>query len=250
MAWAKMPSAWLLARPENETESLTLARLDWNSHRTQATAALVLLMVLAIRLNLSHRGKGFDETRGHEVALSYDEMREMTGFAKATVVKAIMLLESHGAIVSRKEGRRRLYALPQVSEKGKWCQLPQNYLLTRRGDKNQWGHVFDEGPDAQHTLKRLRGFPFGYRAGLNAMKLYLVLLALRSNRWNTTAISYDSIMAYTGMRRADIPEAFSLLVVHELARAADEIDPRDYDRSKRYRVLGLEPIVRVDAVAA
>ena len=45
------------------------------------------------------------------------------------------------------------------------------------------------------------------------------------------------------MRRADIPEAFSLLAAHELVRASDEDDPRDHDKSKRYRVLGLGPII-------
>ncbi|WP_439672905.1 hypothetical protein AEMCBJ_33550 (plasmid) [Cupriavidus necator] len=246
MAWTKMPSAWLI---RTEGGPCPLAALDWATHRTHATAALVLLLVLAIRLNLSHRGKPFDATRGHEVALSYDEMREMTGFAKATVLKAVMLLEGMGAIVSRKEGRRRVYALPQVAQSGQWCQLPQDYLLTRRGDK-QYGLELEEPPSRNHELKRLRGFPFGYRAGLNAMKLYVLFVALRNQRLDTTAISYDTIMGYTGMRRADIPEAFSLLVAHELARAADERDGRDYDRSKRYRVLGLGAMVRVDVVAA
>ncbi|WP_218829059.1 hypothetical protein [Burkholderia sp. HI2714] len=46
-------------------------------------------------------------------------------------------------------------------------------------------------------------------------------------------------MTQTGMRRKDIPKAFSLLVAQELARATDADDDREQDKSKRYRILGL-----------
>jgi hypothetical protein len=74
------------------------------------------------------------------------------------------------------------------------------------------------------------------------MKLYVLFMAFRNMRFNTTSISYEGIMKYTGMRRADIPDAFSLLVAHELARADDESDSRENDKSKRYRIRGLYPM--------
>jgi hypothetical protein len=68
-------------------------------------------------------------------------------------------------------------------------------------------------------------------------------LDIKLTRFDTTAIGYESIMEHTGMRRADIPDAFSLLVSHELVRASDEIDEREQDKSKRYRVLGLGRLI-------
>lgn len=46
-------------------------------------------------------------------------------------------------------------------------------------------------------------------------------------------------MTQTGIRRRDIPEAFSLLMAQELARATDADDDLEQDKSKRYRILGL-----------
>lgn len=96
-----------------------------------------------------------------------------------------------GAIVSRKEGRQWPYALPRVAQSGQWCQLPQGYLLIRRGDK-QYGIELGEPPSRNHEPKRLCGFPFGYRAGLNAMKPYVLFLSLRNQRLDTTAQGYHA----------------------------------------------------------
>ena len=229
MAWAKMPSRWLA---HTDDRPCPLAALDWGSHRTHATAALMLMLGLSVRLNLSHRQKTFDETatRGHEVAVTYDELQHMVGFARKTVSKALMLLEAMDAVEIRREGRRNIYAMPDVLIAGAYCQVPQSHLMGRSRDQ----------------LLSLRDFPTERRISLNAMKLYLLLLARRDWKRDTAAISYDGIMRYTGMRREDIPAANSMLVAHDLVRTAEDKDERDYDRSKRYRVLGLGPTVIVD----
>jgi hypothetical protein len=100
-----------------------------------------------------------------------------------------------------------------------------------------------DGKEAE--LRRMIRLPVHTRMCLNAMKLYILFLAYRNHRFDTTAIGYEAIMEHTGMRRADIPDAFSLLVSHELVRASDEIDEREQDKSKRYRVLGLGRLIRV-----
>ncbi|WP_109482540.1 hypothetical protein [Paraburkholderia sp. C35] len=217
--WAKFPSAWIRFP---KAKACPLTTLSWSAHRTQGTAALVLLIALSIRLNQSHRKVPLEKQTA-AVAVTYDELQRLTGFARATIAKALMLLEGMDAIRISKAGRASVYELPEVSVNGHYCQLPQGYLLDGKQDE----------------LRRLVRLPTNTRACLNAMKLYVLFLAYRNHRIDTTAIGYESIMTHTGMRRADIPEAFSLLVAHELVRASDESDERDYDKSKRYRVLGL-----------
>jgi len=223
MNWAKLPSGWV-----RFPKPCPLTTLTWREHRTQGTAALVLLIALAIKLNMSHR-KVTASQQTAKVAVTYDELQSMTGFARATIAKALMLLESMGAINIEKVGRTSVYGLPEVGINGRYCQVPQAYLL--------------DGKESE--LRRLIRLPTNTRACLNAMKLYVLFLAYRNHRFDTTAIGYEAIMAHTGMRRADVPEAFSLLVAHELARASDEQDEREQDKSKRYRVLGLTRIVTV-----
>ena len=71
------------------------------------------------------------------------------------------------------------------------------------------------------------------------MNLYVRLLAFRAWKRNITIIGYEKIMAYTGMRRANIPRAASLLVAADLIRVTDDLDALPDARSKRYRIAGL-----------
>jgi len=158
--------------------------------------------------------------------MTYDELQEMTGFARATVSKGLKLLKEMQAIEVRKEGRINIYTLPDVAVDGSYCQLPQQYILD--GSRN--------------VLQKFSGLQLHTRHGLNAIKLYVLFLALRQRRFNTTAVSYDGIMKHTGIRREDIPKAFSMLVALELARTAEDKDERDHDKSRRYKVLGLNAI--------
>ncbi|WP_150685793.1 helix-turn-helix domain-containing protein [Pandoraea iniqua] len=184
-------------------------------------------MAIAIKLNQSHMGSA--AVRTTRVAVTYSEFEDLTGFSRATISGALELLEGMNAITSERVGRRRYYDLPQTAVMGDWCQLPQKHLI---------------GGTASGVLRRLTTLPTSRRACLNAMKLYVLLLAYRNRRINIAAIGYDKIMELTGMRRQDIPEASSLLVAHELIRAQGETDDMQIEyRSKRYRVIGLEAVV-------
>jgi DNA-binding transcriptional ArsR family regulator len=107
-----------------KTKPCPLTALTWRDHRTQGTASLILLIALAIKLNLSHRKAPF-EKQNASVAVTYDELQAMTGFARATISKSLMLLQGMNAIRIRKEGRTSVYELPEVEVNGQYCQLPQ-----------------------------------------------------------------------------------------------------------------------------
>jgi hypothetical protein len=222
MSFAKFPSAWL-----GKADNCPLKDLEWRKYRTQATAALILLMALSIRLNQAQRGRQRGEKRLTKVSVTYDDLRAMTGFARATISKGLMLLQGMGAIAIDNESRASVYELNGVETPGCFCQLPQSYLLWNSNDE----------------LRRLRQLPTKFRVGLNAMKLYVLMLKYRNQAYNTTAIGYEAIMKHTGMRREDIPEAMGMLSALELARASDDSDPREHDKSKRYRIIGLTNLV-------
>ena len=224
-AWAKFPSAWLLPfRGEQEEEKKViypLAQVTWQGHRKTALAALLIGMGLAIRLNMLRREVELVPPTGFDrVAVTYDELEDIGRCARATVSKAVALLEALGAIKVHRVGRASTYQLIGLDKDGKWCQLPQSQL---------------QGPG--HPVHRLH--PTSDRRSLNAVKVYLIMLALRSWKRNTTAISYDGITRYTCVRREDIPNALAMLTAWELIRVSDDLDDRREDGSRRYKVLGL-----------
>lgn len=223
MAFAKFPTAWL-----GKADDCPLKQLDWRRYRTQATAALVLLMALAVRLNQSQRDLQQGQKRSTKIPVTYDDLGAMTGFARATIAKALMLLEGMEAIKIHKDRRANVYELIGVETPGSFCQLPQSHLLWSSNDE----------------LRRLRQLPKQFRVGLNAMKMYVLLLKYRNQAYNTTAIGYESLMQHSGMRREDIPGAMGMLSALELVRASDDSDPREHDKSKRYRIIGLTNMVR------
>lgn len=222
MNWSKFPSAWILKPSAAVPPTFPLADLSWRIHRTQATASLLLLMAISIKLNRSHIRQPIDQQTA-SVAITYDELQDLTGFARSTVSKGLKILKQMDAVEIKKEGRANVYTLPDVEIDGRYCQLPQEYIL-------------DGSPK---VLRRFEGVPLHTREFLNAIKLYVLFLALRNRRFNTTAVSYEGIMKYTGMRREDIPKAFSMLVALELTRATEDKDERENDKSRRYKVLGL-----------
>lgn len=240
MSWAKMPSAWLrpivpdvsevtpsgsLTVSDHPSEIYPLTALGWRKDGSSSMAALMLLIALSIRLNQSFRGipSNHAKPRHTAVAVTFDELQRMTGFARGSVSSGLGLLEDLGAIKRVKIGRANHYELIGVDRAGGWCQLPQSKLLRA---------------DGSLSIKLLER----KRSTLHALKIYILLAALRNQQFNTAAISYSGIMKWTGLRRADIGPALQILIAWELIGVSDEIDQRhlsDEDRSKRYRLIGL-----------
>lgn len=228
MAWAKFPTRWLL-QPGAETRTYPLAELDWSGHRMTGIAALLVLITLSIRLNQARRPGTFDQNQhATVVAVTWKDLQKSVGVAPATLGKAISLLEAWGAIAVKKVGRSAHYELIGVGSAGGWCKLPQTFLEAH-GD----------------PVSRFKDLP-GTLLGLNALKLYVVLVALRSSQTQTTALSFTSITKWTGIRREDIRKAWGFLESQQLAAISPHWDYRHStqdaaDRSQRYAIVGLTP---------
>lgn len=254
MSWAKLPTAWLrpvdIPNPSDVTlddddvlldldskpeQHYPLTQLAWRKDGSSSMAALMILITLAIRLNESLRGVELDlaKPRPTTVAVTYDELQRATGFARGPVSTGVELLESLGAINRVKVGRANHYELVGLNTNGAWCQIPQSSLLRR---------------DGTLTLKLLER----KRITLHALKVYMVLLALRRRDTNTAAISWNGLMRWTGLHRPDVGPAIQLLIAWELVLPSDVLDDRHLegdDRSKRYRIIGLGRVLHESAMA-
>lgn len=229
LPWTKLPTMWLrpVATPGVggiEQEVYPLAELQWARYKGSAIAVILVLMVLAIRLNLSQKGKVFqpDEARPSAVGATFEDIREMTRLAKPTISRAIDLLKAFGVIDINRSGRANTYSLIGIDQDGGWCQLPQGWLLDRSGNL------------------KLKGLPRN-RHVLNALKVYLILMHLRDRKTNTAAVSYTAITRWSGVRREDIPTALGTLNSLQMARPSLDRDIRHQlgDNSHRYSVIGL-----------
>lgn len=228
------PTAWIKPKGEDneliakESRRYPLAELLWRDHRAAGIAALLVLMTLAVRLNESNKSVAFatDEVRPNKVAVTWDDLQNITGCARATLGKAILLLENWGAIRVTKIGRANHYELVDIRVGGSWCKLPQTFLESE-GD----------------PVSRFKDLPTN-SLGLNALKLYVLLLVLRSRKTGTTSISYDGITKWTGIRREDIRKAWGFLDGQQLATVTHQRDARHSihggnDQSQRYAIYGL-----------
>lgn len=239
MAWAKFPSAWVKITESDDLEidddfddsrelsdyPAGLRTITWRDHGSSGTAALIVLFGLAIISNLSQRGGR--KRQGNLVSATYTELENITGLSRAMISRGLRILEEVKAINTEKDGNRSVYALQGIDEDGKWCAIPQDHLL--------------EGSD---YLKRLQGIRETIRrpASLYAMKMYVLLLAFRDRRRNTTRISYNSISRYTGLRRDGISLGWQILASWQLGYLADDAeDPlrKGERRHNRYKIRGL-----------
>lgn len=237
-AWAKFPTGWV--RPiDTELEDGTISQnfpmstLQWQRYAGTGIAAMFVLMALSIRLNQSHKEKVFekDHVLSNSIAVTFDDLRAMTGLARPSISKAIDLLKGFGAIEINRLGRSNIYTLLGVESNkgGFWSMLPQGWLLAKDGSL-KWKNL----PRNAQVL--------------NAVKLYVLILSLRDKKNGTSAISYTAITRWTGIRREDIPTALGILAAKEFARVSFDRDIRHSigDNSQRYSVIGLGDVASIE----
>jgi hypothetical protein len=229
-AWAKCPSLW--ARIKNRTdgnlderqddgsaylpgkEEMTphpsgdgylpgLSHLRWRQHKGSATAAIMLLFALAIKSNLDQKTTG--RRTGNQVIATYEDLMTLTNLSRGPIASGLKLLRELGAITTKKSGNGCTYSLLGIDTPGSYCELPQGHLL-----------------DGQTVMSRLKGLhtTIKNRSSLDAMKLYMLLLAFRDRDWNIARASYPTIREYTGMRKEEISVAVQLLQGAQLIRLA------------------------------
>lgn len=180
--WVKLPSRWI------EDDGLRAFR--WRGPPGAGASNAAALMTL---IALAHHA----EDQEGVVKLTYDALCIVTGLSRAKLSKGLDVLEER-EIVARGLGRS-VYRLSDFNPAGGWAKLPCRALYS--GNRIA---AFDDF--------KLRG-----AAELNALKLYLLFAARRGRDTNMANISFEKIAEYTGMERARIKAALSVLAVNNLA---------------------------------
>lgn len=250
-AWAKCPSLWARVKnrsrgedtndgsdvylPENASliphpggygDLPGLSHLRWRVHKGGGTAAIMVLFALAIKSNLDQKVHG--RRTNNQVIATYEDLAALTNLSRGPIAKGLKLLRELGAITVLKNGNGCIYSLQGIdTDDGGYCELPQGHLL-----------------DGHNVMRRLKGLHTAIknRSSLDAMKLYMLMLALRDRKSNVARASYATIREYTGMRKEEISVAVQLLQGAQLIRLArDEEVPltRGQHRHNRYIVMGL-----------
>lgn len=217
MAWAKFPTRWI--------HNGALSHFVWGEHKGNAIAALLLLMALAIQRNRMNMKVGSEENLSPDsdlAAATYDNLLALMPMSRSKVAGGLMLLIQESIIV-RDTAIASLYRLPGIGTSGDWAKLPQSHIMNQ-------GHMaaFDN-----FTLRN--------QAELDALKLYLLMIAARSTRTGFAHIGYEKMAEYTGVQSNRIKRAKSLLISNDLIYAetdqdADLVSGRP---PMRYKVRGL-----------
>lgn len=213
MAWAKFPTRWI--------HNSGLKGFSWKRYKGDATAALLVLIALCIQRNLNGRSDATFPANDASAFATYDQLQSLTGISRAKLAAGLRLLIAYQVI--KKEPAQSMYSLPGVSLAGDWAKLPQAHLMTS-GSIDAFQHF------------TLRG-----QTELDALKLYMLLIAMRSSHSGFAHIGHDKLVEYTGVQANKVKRAKSFLIANDLIHV--ENDPNATNNKlrppMRYSIRGL-----------
>lgn len=179
--FVKMPSAWI--------NDGGLSNFTWKSNGSDNLAALMVLIVITQHM---------DPDDG-VARLTFTQLSDMAGIGREKVSRALDILEARGLIERWTDGRST-YQIVGYDQAAGWAKLPVKGL-------------YHNG-----VVSAFQDFRLRRRAELDALKLYLLFAARRSNDTNLAKIGYDKIESYTGIARPFIRSALSVLGAHGLVQ--------------------------------
>lgn len=216
--WVKMPSYWI-----RDPERLPLATLKWvGPTKADQIAALMLYIVLVH--HATDEPDADSPTKG-VCRLTYDKLAGITGLSRAKISGGLKLLVNLGLVSVSGANTRPVYKIEDYSSPRGWAKLPAKGLYTPSYDRVAPFHHF-----------HLRS-----RNELNALKIYLVIVAFRHNDTNHAQIGYDRISELTGVHKGDIRLALSLLInlgLIQLTKTQSKIN--EFSTSNMYRLCHLD----------
>jgi hypothetical protein len=207
--WRQLPTKWI--------HNQELKQLQWGMHGADAIAALMVLLVMAHRRTLLTDG-----TNSGHFYVTYDDLEIALNISRSKISKGISLLVQQGWIV-RGEGRS-LYSF--TSSDTPWGKVAVRALYDRSG-----------------AITAFNAFRLRNPLELDALKLYLLLVAFRDTQKNYVTMSYHRMNEYTGVQVGKIKGGINYLVVSHLIYVEREAkDPFDHTNpANLYRLRGVDP---------
>lgn len=213
MPWVRLPSGWI-----NYRGGLKDLRWQGDGVGSDATAALMALTAIAHHAN---------ELSGI-ARLTYDALCFITGLSRAKLSNGLDVLEKIHVIERMPDGRSTYKVSNLGGQSASWGKLPARSMYVA-------GRI-----DAFSEL-RLRK-----EVELNALKLFFLFVARRNQKTNMASLGYTKIQEYTGIERAKIKSAISLLAA--LSMIYVEHRPTDLDPSRvanAYRIVGVDSYIHM-----
>lgn len=211
--WVKLPSAWIL--------NGGLRQFGGTEARAPEEAEALRLLV-CISLMVGQEGVGPSTSSG-SASISYTQFCRMTGASRLLVANGLRRLVAERLVTVDESCKVHSYVLAGY-DGDRWAKVPRGYLCVGDGST------------------RLAELSLRYPATLDAMKIYLLLLSLRSRETGMTQVGHSAIEKYTGITAKDISPAISVLVVHRLVGVARN-DPRTghaQNIANHYIIAGLQ----------
>lgn len=178
--WVRLPTAWIAEGG--------LKAFSWRKGAGSfETAALMTLIALAHRT---------DQETGIAEA-TYDDLTAALGISRTSVSEGLDILAKRGQI-GRTVAGRSSFKLEGFDRSEGWAILPAKHLY--RNDE----------------ILAFRDFHLRKLAELDALKLYLLIVAGRDRLKNRAFLSYDKMEEKAGVPTNRIKAALSLLVVNHL----------------------------------
>ena len=209
--WVRLPSAWI--------RQGHLKSLRWGNSGTGSDNVAALMALAAI----AHHA---DQETGI-ARITYDEVCEATSLSRAKLSNGLDVLEGVH-VVERTFAGRSSYKLAGFNPRSDWAKFPAKSMYAAR------------------RIAAFDNFRLRQRSELDALKLFLLFVAFRDNSTNLANISFLKIEEYTGIERARIKAATSLLASFEMTYIErTRSSANDYGVANAYRVVGVEPYVHM-----
>lgn len=174
--WVFLPTDWI--REEG------LAAFKWRRSGCGADVTAALMAFIVIAHNVTDR-----TGLAH---LTYNAMCHASGLSRAKLAKGLAFLETQGLIKREPQGRSTLQLVDYNRESG-WAKLPARSMY--RGGE----------------ISAFRDFTLRRPIELDALKLFLLLVAMRDRTTNFAKIGYPKISDYTGIDKNRIKGAITFL---------------------------------------
>lgn len=235
MLWVKMPSEWV---------SLGLLKKDFsgNNNVGEDIAALkIFLVICLLAKEVSRPTKApplsLPDTRKQfhrnvlECSATYDKFTEMCSLSRSLVSKGLKKLESVNLIEIEGGRRSKKYRVIGSPDR-RWCKLPKRSIVHN-----------------EETIPMFLEFLNRYQHERNALKIYIYILASRTNSKNYVDLSRGIISEKTGVPVLKVDGALGFLQSIGMMEKVEKMDfllrsneALSEDRVHRYWVTGHEAL--------
>lgn len=219
LEWVKIPSERFL----DEANSPLLG-MKWSGDaKSDYIATLMLYIVLVHHANDK---QSLANGQLGDTQISYDKLTELLGISRTKVSNGIRVLESLSLIKVSTNKRPNIFTIVGLVDGSRWGKLPAKGLYNKQ----------------LSIIKVFESFRLRSKVELNALKIYLVIVAFRDSQIGYTKLGYEKISQYAGVQRNDIKPALSFLITNDFLQVDSEsTDLNQFSTANVYWLRHIEP---------